>query len=53
MRHCELLKSKRRKETSLDRVEPTKLEKPTILIVCEGKNTQPLYFRQLMEKNLK
>jgi len=46
IRHRKLLKSNRRKETSLDRIEPTKIEKPTILIVCEGENTEPSYFRQ-------
>ena len=25
---------------------PTKLERPTILIVCEGENTEPSYFSQ-------
>lgn len=44
--HLENLKSNRRNEPVLDRNEPSKLEKPTILIVCEGKNTEPSYFRQ-------
>jgi hypothetical protein len=45
-KHRELLKNKRRKEASLERPEPIKVEKPTILIVCEGKNTEPSYFRK-------
>lgn len=45
-RHREQRRNKRRKETVLDRPEPIKIEKPTILIVCEGENTEPSYFRQ-------
>ena len=45
-KHLENIKSNRRNEPVLDRNEPSKLEKPTILIVCEGKNTEPSYFRQ-------
>ncbi len=45
-KHRELLKSNRRKEATIDRAEPVKIEKPTILIVCEGENTEPSYFRQ-------
>ncbi len=45
-KHREQLKSKRRAEASLERPEPIKVEKPTILIVCEGKNTEPSYFRK-------
>ena len=44
--HREALKRKRRKELTLERTEPTKIERPTILIVCEGENTEPSYFRQ-------
>jgi hypothetical protein len=39
-------KARRRGEPNLNRVEPLKYEKPTILIVCEGKNTEPSYFEQ-------
>jgi RloB-like protein len=39
-------KARRRTEPILERTVPTKIEKPTILIVCEGKNTEPSYFRQ-------
>ena len=39
-------KIRRREEPILERGEPTKKEKPTILIVCEGKNTEPSYFEQ-------
>jgi hypothetical protein len=39
-------KTNRRTEPILSRAEPIKLEKPTILIVCEGKNTEPSYFEQ-------
>ncbi len=34
-----------RKERSLDRPQPTRYTKPNILIFCEGKNTEPSYFR--------
>lgn len=39
-------KKGRREEPILERSKPTKKEKPTILIVCEGKNTEPSYFEQ-------
>lgn len=39
-------KAKRRAEPSLEREMPAKAEKPTILIVCEGQNTEPSYFRK-------
>ncbi|MFV5692796.1 RloB family protein [Flavobacterium sp. LT1R49] len=42
----ESLKAKRRGEPDLSRIEATKTVKPTILIVCEGENTEPSYFRQ-------
>lgn len=45
-RHKEQLKSKRRSEPTFDRPEPNLEEKPTILIVCEGENTEPSYFEQ-------
>jgi len=35
---------KRKKEPSFERIEPILVEKPTILIVCEGVNTEPSYF---------
>ncbi|MBC7863104.1 MAG: RloB domain-containing protein [Bacteroidia bacterium] len=45
--HKESLKAKKRRlEPSLVRNEPTKFERPTILIVCEGENTEPSYFNQ-------
>ena len=44
--HKETLKTKRRDEPLLERAEAKILEKPTILIVCEGENTEPSYFRQ-------
>lgn len=44
--HKESLKVKRRSEPLLVRGEATKSAKPTILIVCEGENTEPSYFRQ-------
>ena len=44
--HKEQLKATRRQEPILERVLPTLLEKPTFLIVCEGKNTEPSYFKQ-------
>lgn len=39
-------KAKRVVEPLLQRSEPTRKKKPTILIVCEGKNTEPSYFNQ-------
>lgn len=45
-KHLDNLKAKRRQEPQLERNEPNKIEKPTILIVCEGENTEPSYFRQ-------
>ncbi len=42
----ELLRSERKNEPTFEREKPTKNEKPRILIVCEGKNTEPSYFRQ-------
>lgn len=39
-------KLRRRGEPVLVRNEPTKDLKPVILIVCEGTNTEPSYFRQ-------
>ncbi len=45
-RHKMLLRTNRRSEPLLERGEPRRLVKPTILIVCEGENTEPSYFRQ-------
>ena len=45
-RHRGQLKSNRRAQQNLERAEPTIVEKPTILIVCEGQNTEPSYFNQ-------
>lgn len=39
-------KARRRGEQDLNRSTPTKNVKPTILIVCEGVNTEPSYFKQ-------
>lgn len=39
-------KRRRREGRSLCRPEPVKAEKPVILIVCEGVNTEVSYFRQ-------
>ena len=35
-----------RKQPNLERPAAKLIEKPTILIVCEGKNTEPSYFKQ-------
>jgi len=43
----------RNKEPDLSRPEPTKLEKQKILIYCEGKNTEPSYFKQFRLTNTK
>jgi hypothetical protein len=45
-KHHKSLKNDRRKEPSLERADPKINERPTILIVCEGRNTEPSYFRQ-------
>ncbi len=45
-KHLEQLKAQRRKEPSLERSVAELTEKPSILIVCEGKNTEPSYFNQ-------
>jgi len=45
-KHRELLKAQRRKEPSLERPVAELKEKPYILIVCEGENTEPSYFNQ-------
>lgn len=37
---------KRRGEPDLTRSAPSKLEKPVILILCEGENTEKTYFNQ-------
>ncbi len=45
-KHKEQLKIKRRSQFNLERPPATLLEKPLILIVCEGENTEPSYFNQ-------
>ena len=45
-KHLEQLKAQRRKGPSLERPEAELAEKPSILIVCEGENTEPSYFNQ-------
>lgn len=45
-KHREQLKAQRRKEPSLERPVAELPEKPSILIVCEGENTEPSYFNQ-------
>lgn len=45
-RHREQLKAQRRKEPSLERPAAELTENPSILIVCEGENTEPSYFNQ-------
>ena len=45
-KHREQLKKCRRSEQNLERPVPKLIEKPTILIVCEGENTEPSYFSQ-------
>jgi hypothetical protein len=45
-RHKEQLRKKRRTEPGFERLAPVLIEKPTILIVCEGENTEPSYFNQ-------
>lgn len=45
-KHLEQLKAQRRKEPILERPVAELTEKPSILIVCEGENTEPSYFNQ-------
>jgi hypothetical protein len=45
-RHRNQLKAERRNEPSLERPVAALMEKPSILIVCEGENTEPSYFNQ-------
>ena len=45
-KHKKQLRTKGRKQSTLERPMPSLSIKPTILIVCEGKNTEPSYFRQ-------
>jgi len=45
-KHREQLKKDRRSSLSLERNIPSLIEKPTILIVCEGENTEPSYFNK-------
>lgn len=45
-KHLEHLKAQRRKEPSLERPVAELTEKPSILIICEGENTEPSYFNQ-------
>lgn len=52
-KHREQLKSQRRKEPSLERPIADLIEKPSILIVCEGENTEPSYFNQFRIQSAK
>lgn len=45
-KHRDQLKANRRTEPNFERATPKLIEKPTILIVCEGENTEPTYFNQ-------
>ncbi len=48
-RHLQLIseaKARRRQDPVLERGKPYIREKPLILIVCEGQNTEPSYFNQ-------
>lgn len=44
--HRARMKVQRKSEPVLSRAAPVLDEKPTILIVCEGENTEPSYFNQ-------
>lgn len=44
--HRERLKASRRSGSVFERPAPVLTEKPLILIVCEGQNTEPSYFNQ-------
>ncbi len=44
--HRQAMKARKRAEPMLERAAPALDKKPTILIVCEGENTEPSYFKQ-------
>jgi hypothetical protein len=46
LKELRIAKAKRRGEPMLERIAPLRLERPKILIVCEGRNTEPSYFEQ-------
>ncbi len=46
------IKARRRGEISLERKAPELEENPTILIYCEGKNTEPSYFNKFRLSSL-
>lgn len=46
VKHRQVIIASRRSEPALERAAPLKAEKPTMLIVCEGANTEPSYFSQ-------
>ncbi len=46
LRQIASAKARRRGAPDLERPAPSKPVKPVILIVCEGENTEPSYFRQ-------
>lgn len=46
------IKARRRGEIVLERKAPTLNENPTILIYCEGKNTEPSYFKKFRLSSL-
>ena len=48
LRHKEKLKANRRSQPDLERKEAFLNIKPTILIVYEGKNTEPSYFNHFI-----
>lgn len=50
LRHKEKLKANRRSQPNLERKEAFLNIKPTILIVCEGKNTEPSYFNPFISQ---
>ena len=47
----EIEKLRRQKSRKLNRPKPKRESLPTILIVCEGENTEPSYFNQLKFKS--
>jgi hypothetical protein len=51
-KHKEQLMSNRRDEPNLERSTPILIKKPSILVVCEGKNTESDYFNYFKIKSV-
>ena len=52
-KHRERIRNQRKKEPNLNRREATRTILPSILIVCEGRNTEPDYFNNFRISSLR